>query len=189
VSVTIFISIALSHKVVLSQCLRSYHKAMKEESSVKSLRSSLDLDEEFLEVLLPYLDKLIAMGINLNYPPLQDAIEGHVNHLEAACRALIGYAGWLAYSGDHFSNDIHASRCFIKALVEQWKPHATWAKHSDLVAQARYVSPYERARILIHELSCKDGMHSWKPDALEALSDKEIKELLPDLERVLDSLP
>lgn len=161
---------------------------MKKEGSVKSLCSSLDVDEEFLEVLLPYLDQLIAMGVNLNYLPLQHAIEGHINHLESACRALIGYAGWLAYCGDRFSSDSHATGCFIKALVERWEPHARWTEYAELVAQASYVSPYERARILIHELNCKDGMQTWKPEALEPLSDKEIEELLPNLEKELNSL-
>lgn len=158
---------------------------MKKEGSVRNLCSSLDVDEEFLEVLLPYLDKLIAMGVNLNYLPLQEAIEGHINHLETACRSLIGYAGRLAYRGDRFRNDIHANRCLIKALVEQWQPNVRWAEHADLVAQARYVSPYERARILIHELNCKDKMQTWNPEALESLSDKEIKKLLPNLIREL----
>lgn len=161
---------------------------MKKEGSFKSLCSSLDVDEEFLEVLLPYLDELIAMGVDLNYLPLQETIEGHIRHLEAACRALIGYAGWLAHRGDRFSSNIHATRCFMKALVEQWEPHAKWKVYAELVAEARFVSPYERARVLIHELNRKDSSRTWSSEALEPLSDEEIEKLIPNLEKELSFL-
>lgn len=155
---------------------------------MQSLSSSLDVDEEFLEVLLLYLDKLVAMGVDLNYLPLQQAIEGHVDYLETACRALIGYAGRLAHHGDRFTSEIHATRCFIKALVERWEPHPEWEEYADLVAQSRYVSPYERARVLINELNCKDEIRTWKSETLEHLSDKEIEELIPTLQNKLNAL-
>ncbi|MBD1869637.1 hypothetical protein H6F95_20520 [Cyanobacteria bacterium FACHB-471] len=173
--------------MVFSKFVRIDQRAMRKESSLQSL-SSLDVDEELLEVLLLYLDKLIVMGVDLNYLPLQQAIEGHVNHLETACRALIGYAGWLAHCGDRFNSEIHATKCFIKALVERWEPHPTWEDYADLVAQSRYVSPYERARILIYELNCKDSVRTWKSEILEHLSDKEIEELIPNLQNELNAL-
>jgi len=173
---------------VLSKFVQVHQGAMRKDSSLQSLSSSLDVDEELLEVLLLYLDKLIVMGVDLNYLPLQQAIEGHVSYLETACRALIGYAGWLAHSGERFNSEIHATKCFIKALVERWEPHPRWEDYADLVAQSRYVSSYEQARILIYQLSCQDNVSTWKPEILEHLSDQEIEELIPNLQNELNAL-
>lgn len=161
---------------------------MNRDDSFRRLCSSLDVDDELLEILLPYLDKLLLMGIDLNHLPLQQAIEGHTNYLETACRALIGYAGRLASRGDRFNSNLHATRCFIKALVDRWEPYANWDEYAEMVAQTRYINPYQRARTLIYELSYKDGTRIWNPEAIEPLSDQEIEALIPSLEAELNAI-
>jgi hypothetical protein len=157
---------------------------METNSSFNNLCSTLDVDREYLEILLPYLDTLIKIGVDLNHIQLQEAIEGHVIHLETACRAVIGYAGWLAHCGDRFDSRIHATSCLIKALVEQWQPHIDWKNYAEIAAQARYFSPYETAYLLIHKLGYRDQSRAWSPTVLDRLSDQEIEALIPSLEEL-----
>jgi hypothetical protein len=159
---------------------------METNNSFNSLCSALDVDREYLEILLPYLDTLIKIGVDLNHIQLQEVIEGHVIHLETACRAVIGYAGWLAHCGDRFDSRIHATSCLIKALVEQWEPHINWKSYAEIAAQARYLSPYETAYRLIHELRSRDESRTWSPNVLDCLSDQEIEALIPSLEQDLN---
>jgi len=57
---------------------------------------TVDAGEDLLEILLPYLDLLIAAGVDFNHQHLQEAIEANILYLEAACQATLGYAGLLA---------------------------------------------------------------------------------------------
>jgi hypothetical protein len=161
---------------------------MSQEDIFNNLCDSVDTDEEFLETLLPYLESLLAIGINLNDLALQQAIEGNFQQLETACRAMIGYAGSLAHSGKSFDSATHATRCFTKALAERWEPNSSWKEHAELLPQAKYVSPYEKARQLIHELQARDTARGWNPQALDPLSDEEIKAFIPKLEAYLNTL-
>ncbi len=134
-------------------------------------------------MLIPYLEPLLAIGIDFSFFPLQSAIEGHPYHLESACQAVIGYAGWLAERGEYFTHRTHASDCLIKALVEQWQPHTNWQDLSQRAAEAKYVSSYEKGLSLIYRLNRQAQRQVWQPEMLDSLSDPEIEAILPELER------
>lgn len=155
---------------------------MTSQKLFNQLCALLDADQEFLEILLPYLETLLAVGVDLNYLPLQQAIEGHITHLETACQCLLSYAGWLAQQGERFGSETHATSCFLKALIEHWQPFSNWATYIDAAAQARYISPYEQARRLIHAINAQHPDVRCDPSQLEALSDAEIAALIPQLE-------
>jgi hypothetical protein len=46
--------------------------------TLNSLRDSVEVDAECLEVLIPYLDKLLALGVDFSEVNLQQAIEGYI---------------------------------------------------------------------------------------------------------------
>jgi hypothetical protein len=156
---------------------------MESTVTLNHLCTSLEVDKEFLEMLVPYLERLLAIGIDFSLLSLQDAIEGHPYHLESACRAVIGYAGWLAERGDCFTDRTDASTCFIRALVEQWQPYPDWQHYSQIAAEAKYVSPYEKALKLIYEQNRQAQRQVWRPEMLDSLSDRDIEAILPELER------
>lgn len=158
---------------------------MEENGTFKKLCFSLDVDEESLETLLPYLEWLLEIGVNFDDLWLQQAMEGHMNQLEAACQSVIGYAGYLTQRGARFESASHATRCFNKALTEPWQPYPDWKARVRTIAQAKYISPYERARSLLHALIKRDNRRSVELRRLDALSDEEIEKLIPNLEREL----
>jgi hypothetical protein len=159
---------------------------MKSEGSFKKLCASLDLEEDSLDVLLLYLDQLLAINVNLNDEQLQQAIEGHIGHLETACRSLMGYAGWLVENGQCFDSQTHATRCFTKALIETWEPIADWERYSERAVQARYISPYERVLRLGHQINQNAGEQVCHLATFEPLTDKELEEMIPVLEKQLE---
>jgi hypothetical protein len=151
---------------------------MENTVTLNHLCTSLEMDKEFLEMLVPYLQRLLAIGINFSFLPLQDAIEGHPYHLESACQAVVGYAGWLAARGECFTDRNDASDCLIRDLIEHWQPVPDWQDYSQIAAEAKYVSPHEKALRLIYE----QKRQVWRPEMLDSLSDKDIEAILPILE-------
>ncbi len=164
----------------------SSYPTTNHERAYRQLCSAVDVDEEFLEVLTSYVDLLVAIGIDLSDRSLQQAIEGNINHLESACRAVIGYAGWLAFSGRRFQSEFQATYYLFKALTDHWQPHPHWDRFKDKAAQARYVSPYEEALTLIYRLNWTASTHYWDDQILDDLPDEVIAQLIPGLRRELD---
>jgi hypothetical protein len=152
-------------------------------ATLNSLRDSVEADSECLEVLLPYLDKLLAIGIDFSAVPLQQAIEGYIYQLEPACQAIIAQAGQLATQAQRFKERTQATESFVAALAQAWQPPSNWQEYLDIAAQARYVSPYEQALRLIYALQAQGHEPSWQAATLETLSDQEIAAILPELER------
>ncbi len=134
-------------------------------------------------MLVPYLEQLLAIGVDFSLLSLQAAIEGHPYHLESACQAVIGYAGWLAEQGECFTDRTKASSCLIRALAEQWQPHPRWQHYAQIAAEAKYVSPYEKALRLIYAQNRQIQQQVWRPEMLDSLSDQDIEAILPELER------
>ncbi len=160
---------------------------MINERVFRNLCDTVDVDEAFLEILINYVDRLVAIGIDLNYVPLQEAIEGNISNLESACQSFIGYAGWLAHHRQRFDSEFHATLCFTKALIEHWKPYPDWDQFADIAVQSRYRSPYEQALHLVHQINQADPHRNWDTKVLDALSDELIEELIPHLQTELDA--
>jgi hypothetical protein len=152
--------------------------------------ATLDLDEDWLEAFLPYLDRLVAIGIDLNDLPLQMAIEAYPFRIASACQSVIEYAGFLVHQGRRFESLHHATNCLTKAFVEGWHPRWGWHEYTDLAPQARYLSSYERAYRLICRINSKRGYEAWSVRILDPLSDEAIDVLIPELEqRLTESAP
>jgi hypothetical protein len=152
-------------------------------ATLNSLRDSVEVDSECLEVLIPYLDKLLALGVDFSEVNLQQAIEGYIYHLEPACQAVIAQAGQLASQGERFAERSTATLALITALTEEQHPPENWQDIVDIAPQARYISPYELALRLIYGLQAMGYESRWQADALEILSDQEIMAILPEIEQ------
>jgi hypothetical protein len=152
-------------------------------ATLDTLYDSVEVDSECLDVLIPYLDKLLALGIDFTDVDLQQAIEGYIYHLEPACQALIAHAGLLATQGQRFSERTAATEAFSMALAEAWQPPPHWADFLDSAALARYISPYEQALRWIYMLQAQGHDSRWQAADLEILADAEIAALLPQIER------
>jgi hypothetical protein len=153
-----------------------------------TLCATLDADESLLEILLPYLESLLAIGIDFNNPDLQEAIEAHITHLEAACQAILGYAGELAHRHSSFENDHQATHYLIQALSTPWHPHPDWNQSLALIAQSRYQSPYETGLRLIYQINRHNPPVPLSLTSLDPLSDTQIEALLPSLKQQLANL-
>jgi hypothetical protein len=151
---------------------------------LENLASAVDTDPLYLEVLIPYLKPLCEVGINFNDYSLQDAISGNIHHLETACQAVIGYAGYLAMAGKTFGSLHHATDCFRKALMEHWRPHDRWQTMLSKAIEARYNPPFTRALMLIHRLKEIDSNYLFTYD-LDNLSPIQLEDLIPQLQQTL----
>jgi hypothetical protein len=156
---------------------------MEDTAVFDQLSACLDVDREFLEVLIPYLEMLLAIGIDFSDLDLQQAIEGHPLHLEAACQSVLGFAGRLATDAQSFTSRSQATETLIQALVETWEPTLDWQDQATIASAARYISPYETALRYIYALQQVQPESNWQPQSLESLSDQEIELLLPQLEQ------
>jgi hypothetical protein len=156
---------------------------MEETAVLEQLYADLEVDREYLEVLLPYLELLLAIGIDFSNLHLQQTIEGHPLHLEAACQAVLAYAGELAAGGQTFTNRDQATSILIYALADAWQPTPDWQDLASIASAACYVSPYEQALRYIYALAQVQPQGPWHPQVIEALADDEIEALLPTLEQ------
>jgi len=147
----------------------------------KNLCNAIELEEELLEILLPYLDPLLAIGIDFSHTPLQEAIEGNFRHLEAACQAVLGYAGALALRSSRFGSKTHATACLHKALIDRWQPHPQWRDFVAIAPMARHLTPYEEAYRLLLEIEEHGYTPPYSRHTLEPLSDHQIQTMLPTL--------
>jgi hypothetical protein len=152
-------------------------------ATLNSLRDSVEVDSECLEVLIPYLDKLLTLGIDFTDVGLQQAIEGYIYHLEPACQSVLAQAGHLAAQGERFAERNSATVALITALTEHRQPPEHWQDLVDIAAQARYISPYELALRLIYALQAMGYESRWQAEALEILSDQDILAILPEIEQ------
>lgn len=153
-----------------------------ERPAFTSLCAVLDVDEDRLETFLPYLEVLLAIGINFADMELRDAIEAYPNEIGYACQCTIEYAGWLVNSGETFDSPSHATRCLTRAFQEHWRPYRGWSQYAYLAPQARYVSAYEYAYRLIREINRVRSYSAWSVRILDPLSDEAIEALIPELE-------
>lgn len=147
----------------------------------RNLCNAIELEEELLEILLPYLDTLLAIGVDFSYVPLQEAIEGNFCHLETACQALLGYAGALVMRNNRFGSKIHATACLNKALIECWQPYPQWRDFVAIAPMARYLTPYEEAYRLLLEIEEQGYVPPYSRHALESISDHQIQAMIPTL--------
>lgn len=155
---------------------------------LRRLCSTLDIDADWIEAFLPYLDILIAIGINFEDELLQQAIEAYPVRIGTACQCLIDYAGYRASQNRRFESPQHATRCLTRAFHDNWQLRPDWQCYRKLAPNARHVSAYEYAHCLITLLNTQPSFRAWKTTFLDGLSDESILQIIPELERyVLES--
>ena len=79
------------------------------------------LDEE-IEVLIPYVPFLQAIGVNFENPQLQDDLAAHLWNLEAAALRTLEYAQKLHAQGRDFEDELHPTNHLARGLRDGWKP-------------------------------------------------------------------
>ncbi|MCY7321999.1 MAG: hypothetical protein LH660_09445 [Phormidesmis sp. CAN_BIN36] len=79
------------------------------------------LDEE-IEVLIPYVESLQAIGVDFENPQLQDDLAANLWNLEAATLRTLEYAQKLHTQGYDFEDKLHPTNHLAYGLRVGWKP-------------------------------------------------------------------
>jgi hypothetical protein len=97
-----------------------------EVSTVRQLRQQyfplVDLLDEELEILIPYVSSLLRVGVDLENSTLQDSMGAHYNRIEAAMLRTLEYAQRLHTQGRDFDNGYHPTNHLARGLREAWIP-------------------------------------------------------------------
>ncbi len=95
--------------------LRAEHRSL--ETKILANLDLVELDEFEIESLAPHWEELCALGVGLHTDKVQLTINGYPQNLESAILYVLDLQ-----AREPFNDPAHATRTFVKALTEGWKP-------------------------------------------------------------------